>query len=380
MNSDSLRDLLIRWCNQNSGSDNLAGLELMRGLLAAEFGQLPGAQVEHVPLAGTDAKALRIRVRPEAPQQILLSDHYDTVYGADHPFQTCDHTGPDTLRGPGVADSKGGIVVMLAALRELEASPEAAGLGYEILLSPDEEIGSAGTEPLLVEAAGRHRFALVFEPGRANGDLVRSRKGTGTYTVTVHGRAAHAGNNPAAGRNAILALCELLPPIDALNTTLPGVLVNVGRITGGGALNIVPDQARAEINARATQADDPDRFEQRLHEIVAPLNEREGYRAEVTGSFSRRPKVETAAEIALFNEWQHCAAAIGVTLDWQHVGGGSDGNILSAAGLPNLDGVGPVGDKLHSPEEHIRVSSLPERAQIAASFLCKIASGKIQLP
>lgn len=380
MNSDSLRDLLIRWCNQNSGSDHIAGLEAMRGLLASAFASLPGAQIEHVPLMGTAAKVLRIRVRPEAPRQILLSDHYDTVYGVDHPFQTCELVAPDTLRGPGVADSKGGIVVMLAALQSLEETPEASRLGYEIILNPDEEIGSEAAEPVLIEAARRHRFALVFEPGRANGNLVRSRKGTGTYTITVHGRAAHAGNNPAAGRNAILALASLLPEIDALNTTLPGVLVNVGRITGGGALNIVPDFARAEINARATHVDDPDRFEQRLQEIVAPLNEREGYRAEITGSFSRRPKVETTAEIALFAEWQRCAAASGVRLDWQHVGGGSDGNILSAAGLPNLDGVGPVGDQLHSPEEHIRISSLTERARIAAAFLRGIARDEIQLP
>ncbi len=380
MSPDALRDLLIRWCNQNSGSENYAGLDAMRALLAAEFATLPGATVEHLPLTGTPALALRIRVRPAAPHQLFFSGHYDTVYEKQSAFQTCTLTAPDILRGPGVADMKGGLVVMLAALREFEQGPHAAQLGYEILLGPDEEIGSAGTEPLLTAAAARHRFALVFEPARSNGDLVKSRKGTGIFTLTVHGRAAHAGRDPAAGRNAILALCELLPQVDTLSRELPGVMINVGAIRGGGVVNIVPDLASADLNVRITHSGDDAHFIVRLNEIIAPLNARDGYRAVVTGRFNRGPKVETAAEIAMFAAWQACARAIGVTFDWQHVGGGSDGNILSAAGLPNLDGLGPVGDGLHSDREFIRISSLTERAHIAARWITGVASGAIVLP
>ncbi len=380
MTADSLRDLLTRWCNQNSGSDNHAGLDAMRALLAAEFATLSGATIEHVPLAGTPAQALRIRVRPAAPHQLLLSGHYDTVYEAEHPFQSCTLLDADTLHGPGVADMKGGLVVMLAALQAFEQTPAAQQLGYEIILGPDEETGSQGTEPLLVEAAKRHRFALVFEPARSNGDLVKSRKGTGIFTLTVHGRAAHAGRDPAAGRNAILALCELLPQVDALGRELPGVMVNVGRIHGGGAVNIVPDLARAEINARVTSTGDDRRFLAGIERILAPFNTREGYQAVLTGRFNRGPKVETTAEVALFAAWQQCGREAGVAFDWQHVGGGSDGNILSAAGLPNLDGLGPVGDGLHSEREFIRLSSLTERAGIATRFLHKVAEEKITLP
>lgn len=380
MSPDALRDLLTRWCNQNSGSENYAGLAAMRALLAAEFGTLPGATVEHLPLTGTPAQALRIRVRPAAPHQLLLSGHYDTVYEQKSAFQTCTLLDPDTLRGPGVADMKGGLVVMLAALRAFEQSPAASQLGYEIILGPDEEIGSAGTEPLLTAAAARHRFALVFEPARSNGDLVKSRKGTGIFTLTVHGRAAHAGRDPAAGRNAILALCDLLPQVDALGRALPGVMVNIGAIRGGGVVNIVPDLASADLNVRITNTGDDATFLAHLDSILAPLNARDGYRVVITGRFNRGPKVETAAEVAMFGAWQACAREGGVTLDWQHVGGGSDGNILSAAGLPNLDGLGPVGDGLHSEREFIRLSSLAERAGIAARFLTGIASGTIALP
>lgn len=380
--ADELRQLLIKWCNQNSGSDNPAGLAAMLELLHGEFSRLPGAKVERLALPGASAKALRIKVRPSAPLQIFISGHYDTVYGATHPFQKCVLMTPEILRGPGTSDMKGGLVVMLAALQAFEKTPHAARIGYEILLGPDEETGSQDTTPHLEEAAKRHRFGLVFEPARANGDLVKSRKGTGIFTLACHGRAAHAGRAAAAGRNAILALCEILPQVAALGTdrALPGLMVNIGCIKGGGAANIVPDFAEAVINARVTNPGDDIVFLKRLHEICAPLHSREGYRLEIGGGFNRPPKTESSLEIMLFGSWQRCGADLGVTFDWQHVGGGSDGNILAAAGLPNLDGLGCVGDNLHSPEEFCHLPSLTQRAQVAALFLHRIAAGEITPP
>jgi len=378
--ADELRQLLTRWCDQNSGSDHLPGLAAMLELLHHAFARLPGAKAERIALAGTTARVLRVTVRPMAPLQLFLSGHYDTVYDAGHPFQKCVLVTPEKMRGPGTADMKGGLVVMLAALQAFELTPQAAQIGYEILLGPDEETGSQGSAPLLEAAAKRHRLGLVFEPARANGDLVRSRKGTGIFTLTCHGRAAHAGRDPAAGRNAILALCEILPPIADLIDELPGVMVNVGNIKGGGAANIVPDFAEAVVNARVTNAGDDTLFLRRLHEICAPLHAREGYRLEIGGGFNRGPKVETPFEVAVFTDWQQCGREFGLDLNWQHVGGGSDGNILSAAGLPNLDGLGCVGDHLHSPEEFCHLPSLVQRAQVAALFLHRLAAGEIRLP
>jgi len=380
--ADELRQLLVKWCDQNSGSDHPAGLAAMLELLFAEFSRLPGAKLERLALAGSPNKALRIRVRPAAPLQIFISGHYDTVYGAAHPFQKCELLTPDLLRGPGTSDMKGGLVVMLAALQAFEKTPHSAKIGYEILLGPDEETGSQDTTPLLEESARRHRFGLVFEPARANGDLVKSRKGTGIFTLTCHGRAAHAGRAAAAGRNAILALCEILPQVAALglDRSMPGLMVNIGSIAGGGAANIVPDLAEAVINARVTNAGDDVVFLKRLHEICAPIHAREGYRLEIGGGFNRAPKVESPFEVALFGNWQRCGQEFGLELDWQHVGGGSDGNILAAAGLPNLDGLGCVGDNLHSPEEFCHLPSLAQRAQVAALFLHRVAAGEIALP
>jgi glutamate carboxypeptidase len=381
MDVSELRDLLISWANINSGSGNMAGLERMRGTLADQFGTLPGARLEHVALPRTTAKALRITVRPQAKLQVLCSGHYDTVYDLNHPFQGCTLLDADTLRGPGVSDMKGGLVVMLAALREFERSPHAAQLGYEILLTPDEEIGSAASRPALEAAAAAKRFAfaLVFEPARANGDLVKSRKGTGIFKLACHGRAAHAGRDPEAGRNAILALAEYLPQVHALNGRLDGVMLNIGNIHGGGAVNIVPDFAEAEVNIRITRASDETAVLSRLRELAAPINARDGYRLEISGQFNRLPKEVTPFEEKLFAAWQACGRELGVSFSWQHVGGGSDGNLLSAAGLANLDGLGPIGDHLHSSDEMVRLPTLVERAQVAARFLDKYASGEVRL-
>jgi glutamate carboxypeptidase len=277
---------------------------------------------------------------------------------------------------------KGGLVVMLAALRDFTASANAAQLGFDIILTPDEETGSVATRALLESASTscQHAAALIFEPARANGDIVRTRKGTGIFTITCYGRAAHAGRDPSAGRNAILALAEYLPEAAELGRDLEGVTVNVGNIRGGGAVNIVPDFAEAQINVRTSRRADEAEVIDCLQELAEPINQREGYRLVVTGSFNRPPKEVTPAEEELFAAWRLCAVESGIQLSWQDVAGGSDGNLLAAGGLPCLDGLGPVGDHLHSPEEFIRLSSLDERKRIAVRFLERVAAGQIELP
>lgn len=374
-----LRDRLISWCDINSGSDHPAGLEKIRRTLAAAFASLP-CKVEDVDLGAGKPKALRAVCRPEAGIQILLNGHFDTVYGTDHPSQSCELTGPETLRGPGVIDDKGGLLVMLTALQAFERTAHATKIGWEVFLGPDEEIGSAASEPYYTSAAKRFHFGMVFEPGCENGDLVRSRKGTGTFTVTCHGRAAHAGRDPAAGRNAILALSEYLLSVSRIPEELPDVMVNVGNIRGGGAVNIVPDFAKAEINARISRMEDGRRFEERLVAHAASINAREGFWLEISGKFNRGPMEVTPASEALFEHYRDCGRLVSLDLGWQDVGGGSDGNLLSAAGLPCIDGIGPLGGEMHSAREWVHIPSLGEHARLAALFLARIASGEIALP
>lgn len=384
MDSAALRDLLISWADINSGSDNFPGLDRMRAALAAEFGTLPGATLEHVPLAGTSAQALRVRVRPAAPLQLLFSGHYDTVYGVDSPFQRCTLLDPDKLRGPGVTDMKGGLVVILAALREFEQSPHAARLGYEVLLTPDEEIGSFGSGALFAAAGASRRFALalVFEPARPNGDIVHSRKGTGNFVATCHGRAAHAASPTRAGRNAIAALAEFLVAAHRIPDQLPGVMLNIGNIRGGGpATNVVPDFAEAKLDVRITRVADREPVLAALQSLAAPINARDGFRLEITGGFNRPPKESGPVEAVALAAWQSAAKELGLApFTSVHTGGASDGNNLAAAGLPNLDGLGPLGDKLHSSDEFVVISTLGERARLTARVLEKLAASEVVLP
>jgi glutamate carboxypeptidase len=377
MTADAMRDLLVSWANINSGSEHLAGLERMRAALAAEFGTLPDAAIEHVSLDGTAAKALRVRVRPAAAKHVLLSGHFDTVYGASDAFQHCTLLDAATLRGPGVADMKGGLVVMLAALRAFEQTTAAGRLGYEVLLTPDEETGSFGSAPLFAAAGASKRFALalVFEPARPNGDVVHSRKGTGNFVATCHGRAAHAASPTRAGRNAIAALAEFLVAAHRLPDEMPGVMLNIGHICGGGpATNVVPDFAEAKLDLRITRAADREPLLARLQALAAPINARDGFRLEITGAFNRPPKESGPAEDAALALLHESARELGLApFKSVHTGGASDGNNLSAAGLPNLDGLGPIGDRLHSAEEFVHLPSLTERARLMTRFLEKFA-------
>jgi glutamate carboxypeptidase len=377
-----LAALLEQWAHLNSGSGHAAGLIRMQAVLRAAFAGFAGAVLEDVPLAGTPVPALRVRMRPAAPRQILLNGHFDTVYEADDPFQRCTRLDADRLGGPGVADMKGGIVIMLAALQAFEQTPHAARLGWEVLLTPDEETGSRASRPLFVEAASRHTFALIFEPARPNGDFVHSRKGTGGFKVVCHGRAGHAAKIPNDGRNAILALAEFLLAASRLPAELPGVLVNIANIRGGGpATNVVPDRAEAEADLRVTRTADAAPLTARLQELAAQVNAREGYKLELNLWFNRPPKECAPAEEVAFAACQQAGRDLGLPpFSWVHSGGASDGNFMTEAGLPSLDGAGVIGDYLHSNREYCVVSSLAQRAQLTALFLHRLAAGEIVLP
>lgn len=379
--------LLERWANINSGSGHAAGLSRMADTLRADFSRaFPAATIEEI---NTDApgfnppgsRALRIRLRPAAPTQVFLCGHYDTVYEADDAFQVCRWLDATTLNGPGVADMKGGLVTILAALQAFEATPHAASVGWEVLLTPDEETGSHGTAHLFRGAARDHQFGFVFEPGRPNGNIIHSRKGTGGLVATCHGRAAHAAKVPNDGRSAILALAEFLLDAAKIPSEMPDVMVNVGNIRGGtAATNVVPHFAESEIDIRITKIADSEPLLARFQALADRINTRDGIKLTLKGGFNRPPKECLPAEEAVFPEWQRAARDVGVPeFTWVHGGGGSDGNFLTAGGLPNLDGIGPIGDNLHSDREFCRVETIAPRAQIVALFLHRVAAGEIKL-
>ncbi len=385
-----LRETLVRLCGINSGSFNAAGVTAMAEAMREVFAPLQAAaelialpDFESVDDAGRTirrplGKALRLRLRPQAPLQVFFCGHLDTVFAADHPFQTTRFIDADTLNGPGAADLKGGLLVLFQALMALERSPWKHRIGWTVLMNPDEEIGSVSSASLLVEAAKSHHLGLIYEPALPDGSLASARKGSGNFNIVVHGRAAHAGRDFDKGRNAIAACADFISGLNALNGSREGVTINPGYVRGGGALNVVPDLAVFKFNVRTSQASDECWMHDELDLLMTRLNAREGLYCELSGGFTRPPKVVNAEIQRLMDYVGDCGKQLGLGLHFKPTGGCCDGNNLAAHGLANLDNMGVVGDRIHSDQEWMRVSSISERAKLSALLLLRLASGELQ--
>ena len=381
----ALRDELVQLANLNSGSFNVRGVRAVAERLTPRFEALGAhAQWFDLPAHRSTADngrlreraigpAVRLRQRPDAPLQIFLGGHLDTVYAADSAFQTATFSDDDTLHGPGVADLKGGLLVMWLALATLERSPWRERVGWEVLLNPDEEIGSQGSAPLLAEAAQRNRFGLVFEPSFADGNLAAARKGSGNFDLLVHGRAAHAGRNPEQGRNAIVAAARVIAAIHALRRD--GVTINPGYVRGGGALNVVADFCLFKFNVRTQSSADENWLRETLDAILR-THGGDGIVFELRGGFTRPPKPLGDAQQRLMDWTLDCGRMLDLPFEFKPTGGCCDGNNLAAHGLPNLDNLGVVGRDIHSDRETMRWSSLAERARLSALLLMRVASGE----
>ena len=390
---DSQREHMVflteSWSRINSGSYNIDGLRAMRSALADNFHWLGGEQevIPLPPLMSIDAKgnevaipiaeALTIRKRPEAKLQILLVGHMDTVYGIDHPFQQPKFISETILNGPGVADLKGGLVVMLKALEVLERSPWASQIGWQVVLNPDEEIGSISSDPLLKQAAQGKALGLVYEPALADGSLAGQRKGSGNFSIVVHGRAAHAGRNPEEGRNAVVAASKLAVAIAHLNGMREGVTLNVAKIEGGSALNVVPDTAVLRFNIRTHETADEAWVLGEIDGLTERLNACEGYKATRHGFFTRAPKPMAPEIQAIFDMVLDCGQMLGLDIQIKPSGGCCDGNNLWRHGLPNVDTLGVRGANIHSSEEIVYLDSLTERAKLSALLLMRLAKGEL---
>ena len=374
----SMTELLIKWASINSGSENIEGLKEMLEVIRGDFASLPGSH-ECIALSDSyDVQALKISCRREAPVQVLLCGHIDTVYGIDHPFQECTRISENILRGPGVTDMKGGLIVMLYALKSLELAPFAKNIGWTVLLTPDEEVGSHKSMQEYEAQAKLNTVGLIFEPCLPNGNLVGSRKGYGKYWITVHGQAAHSGRNFESGRNAILHLIQILLNINALNEKYTHTTFNIAKIEGGGPLNVIPDKAVGYVSIRTIDEEIND-IQPEIDSIIHQANQVEGYSVACEGGFSRPPKPLTPQVEFLLKEYKQCSEDLGYEINWENTGGGTDGNNLYYFGLPNLDSLGVKGNYIHSDQEFIYLDSLVERAELTGLFLLKLASGNIIL-
>jgi glutamate carboxypeptidase len=377
-------DQVQQWAAINSGTGNLDGLAAMADVLEAAFGTLPGIieRIDPTPAErigadgsrGTVANGhhLRLTVRPDAPVQLLFTGHMDTVYPADHPFQQQRFLDANTLNGPGVADMKGGLAVLLAALTAIEADHEAASrLGYDVVINSDEETGSFGSAGLIAEAARGKVAALTYEPALPDGTLAGARGGTGNFSIVITGRSAHAGRNPDDGRNAILAAADIA--LQLAEARSPSLSVNPARIDGGGPNNVVPDRAVLRVNFRPATHDEIGRAQAHIDAVVHAVAARHDVKVEVHGSFNRPPKpIDRQAE-RLFALVKDAGRDLGLDIAWRATGGVCDGNNIAAAGVPVVDTMGVRGGAIHSSDEFLLVDSLAERAALSTLTILRIA-------
>ncbi|WP_299197558.1 hydrolase [uncultured Amphritea sp.] len=381
-----LTETLVKLAEINSGTLNRAGVNQIGGLLSEMFCARLNCHHQQLSLPAytlirTDGTAVEhplgdlhiLSKRPDAPLQVLLTGHLDTVFPEDSVFQQCQWLDEQTLQGPGVSDMKGGLLVMLEALAAFEQSPLAQRIGWTVILNPDEEIGSPSSASILAQQAELHDLGMIYEPALPNGQLAGERKGSGNFTAIIAGVAAHAGREHHRGRNAICAMAEFITAVDQLNGLRDGVTINVGIVDGGVTTNQVPDQARCRFNIRTRISEDERWCQQQLHRIEEQINRKEGISLTLHGGFGRSPKQLNPAHLALFQLVANCSAQLGVPLSWEPTGGCCDGNNLSAAGLPNVDTLGVLGGNIHSHQEFIKISSLVERARLTTLILLTLA-------
>ncbi|MFN4112696.1 MAG: hydrolase [Sphingomonadaceae bacterium] len=374
------------WSAVNTGTANLEGLAIFSAMLAEAFSTLPGeigwidpAPVVSVNAAGQEVEQpfgrhLVLRVRPEAERRLLLTGHMDTVFPAEHPFQHQRWVDEDTLNGPGLADMKGGIAVILHALTAFEHSPQAHRLGYDVLLNSDEETGSLSSAPLIERLAQGKYAALTYEPSALpDGTLAHARGGSGNYSLIVTGRSAHAGRNPQDGRNAIVAAAALTLGLKRLESA--ECPVNPARIDGGAANNVVPDHAVLRFNIRPKSPAAAEDFEAGLGALIGEVQQAHEVHIHRHGGVTRPPKPVDRRAQKLFDLVRDCGAQLGQTIGWQPSGGVCDGNNIAACGIPVVDTMGVRGGAIHSPDEYLIVPSLSERAALSALVLQSLAQG-----
>lgn len=376
------------WSAINTGTGNLAGLAQQAEALRQAFALLPGniALIEPAPVSAVGADGtlydkphgqhLVVRVRPHANRRILLTGHMDTVFPADHHFQQQRWLDGDTLNGPGVADMKGGIAILLHALMAFEKSPVASGLGYDVLINSDEETGSLASAGLIAELAAGKLAALTYEPAALpDGTLAHERGGTGNYSITVAGKSAHAGRNPQEGRNAIVAAADLILKLKALERA--DLTINPAKLEGGSANNVVPDHAVLRFNIRPKSIVASEEFESNLNLLMTVIESEHEVHCHRHGGITRPPKKVDARAQALFDLVRACGAELGQDIRWQSTGGVCDGNNIAATGVPVVDTMGVRGGAIHSSDEYLIVSSLAERAQLSARVIERLAEGAL---
>jgi glutamate carboxypeptidase len=365
-NGDTL-DRLSTWLRTESPTHAPAGVNRMMDLVAAEVAEAPIA-VERIPGRAGLGDVLVLRAGPERDEPaVLMMSHLDTV----HPLGTAEHDLPvrldgDRLYGPGCYDMKGGVYLGLQAFKEVvRAGGARRPLVY--LMTPDEEIGSPTTRPIIEDLARRAAFALVTEPARDGGKAVTGRKGVGRFEVHVEGVPAHSGSRHPDGRSAIREAARQILRIEAMTDYPRGVTTTVGTVSGGTAANVIPQHCRFAVDLRVVDAADGEAY---AAVILGLAPHDPDVRVTVTGGMNRPPYEKSDGVARLYAHARGLADELGFDLgEVPLTGGGSDGNFTAALGVPTLDGLGIDGDGAHTLHEYGLVSSIAPRRRLMARLL-----------
>jgi glutamate carboxypeptidase len=384
---DNMMAMLKQLTNVNSGSLNKQGVDEIGRLLSAELEILgfdlttfPGEVIEMPSCPGSnyaiDVADHILASKAGKGKKLLLMGHMDTVFPPNSPFQAFSRSG-DVMYGPGVADMQGGLVVMLYALKALQKAGKLDDMAISVFMNSDEEIGSLSSRKYLEEQAPLHDYGLVYESSGSN-NMVRQRKGLGQARFVVNGKASHAGGAHQLGRSAIKELAYKIVEIEQMTDYESGVTVNVGVVSGGEARNTIAPCAEAFIDLRYPTPqqgiDAVAQFEAIFNSVLSyPVDSGEISTTSWT-NLHRPPKIPTAESDYLLEKTIAIGRLLGQELGVTDSGGGTDGSLTQAAGLPTLDSLGVSGTGAHSDREEARISSLVERAKLSAVLIHRLSA------
>jgi glutamate carboxypeptidase len=363
--------LIRRMVECESPSDDPRAVDRFVDLVSAEAASF--ASVQTFP-GGKFGKHLLCEFALPGPSkkkgEILALGHSDTVWPmgtlAQMPLREAD----GRLWGPGVLDMKSGIAFFLFAVRVLRDLDIPVRSRVKLLVNSDEEVGSDSSRTLTQETARRAKAVLVLEPGTGlEGKLKTARKGVGDYSITVRGRASHAGVDFSAGASAIVELARQIERVAGFTNLRRGVTVNPGLISGGSRSNVVAAEARTVVDIRTPRVRDAEALDRKFH-ALKPIDKR--CQLEIHGGLNRPPMERSVGIVQLFRTAQRLARELGVTLEESMTGGGSDGNLTAALGIPTLDGLGGVGEGAHATNESILMNRIADRAALLAKLIAAL--------
>jgi glutamate carboxypeptidase len=357
----STRELVLR----ESPTHDKAACDNLSSHLAGEFECLGGKiRLHRQRTAGHHLEVNFPGARGRKP--LLLLGHFDTVHDVGMLDKMPWREQNGKLYGPGVFDMKGGIVQMMFALWALNEAGGTLPRPVTVLLVSDEEEGSASSRAITEKLAKQCSAVLVCEPSGPGGALKTARKGVGSFTLTVTGRAAHSGLDFEKGHSAILELAHQIQAVSRLNEPKRGVTLNVGVIRGGSRVNVVAAEASAEVDLRIAQKSDGAKMEREVRRL-RPVNP--NCKLVIAGGINRPPLERTKQVTKLFELAREIAHSLGFELKEVAVGGGSDGNFTAGIGIPTLDGLGAVGDGAHALHEYVVAAEMPRRVALLAGLI-----------